>query len=700
MEPKDLEEENNLPIVAKNEPTDLAAILDEDNPDDERGAAVDLSEYYMEVSMLNQAMQQPSAVAKMEPEVCENTLAELAKVGGTGMATALEEEQVDVNFDFGDRQIGVAPGLKKISVRKDLIAGPRDEVESKLKVMDSVDQEIIMWSNKDRTEDTSANHKRNGKITDKYSKAKKPRLDCLATREKDADERSVSNVKVVSAENVVLEEEELDCFGENDLNAATATDNKCPLCPESMSVGWTLSAHMKAFHGITTKIHCDLCEFSSTSMDQVAIHAKVTHDSQPVFKSIRESTSLSREGTSSNKCPYCEFATLANSSLNLHIKTLHAKEFKCSMCPKAFASSSFLKRHVQVHERLKDFKCSQCPMFFSQSCDLEKHKEDHSPSNCPQCGKLCIFLDQHIKNAHPKKWNCQLCSFATNKSGGLLVHIQAIHEKVEDFKCSMCPMVFGENSDLQKHKVSTHMKMDHSKCHECGKICISEVSLNQHIEEAHGLEKHLEKAHVFSSNNQKVFAVHAKTKHRCNECPATFLKKSEVARHTIKEHTAEHDLFFKCPQCQMAFSERCDLEKHEEKAHVLSSNNQKEFAVPAQTKHRCHECPATFLEKSDVARHIIRVHAKAKHRCLECPATFLEKSSLTRHTIQVHNVWKCHLCNFTAKRSDTLTNHVRAFHKDEDSSGLQYYQCAKCGSSFTQKQNLVKHIRLVHNYEK
>jgi uncharacterized Zn-finger protein len=108
------------------------------------------------------------------------------------------------------------------------------------------------------------------------------------------------------------------------------------------------------------------------------------------------------------------------------------KTWKCLQCPKYFARSEHLKRHIPTHRKEKSFKCFQCfqcQKSFSDSSHLKQHLQTHTgekPFECPRCQK----------------------SFAVARS--LSRHIQT-HTGEKPFKCMQCLRSFARSEHLKRH---------------------------------------------------------------------------------------------------------------------------------------------------------------------------------------------------------------------------------------------------------
>uniref|UniRef100_A0A671TBV0 IKAROS family zinc finger 1 (Ikaros) n=1 Tax=Sinocyclocheilus anshuiensis TaxID=1608454 RepID=A0A671TBV0_9TELE len=81
-------------------------------------------------------------------------------------------------------------------------------------------------------------------------------------------------------------------------------------------------------------------------------------------------------------------------------------------------------------------------------------------------------------------------------------------------------------------------------------------------------------------------------------------------------------------------------------------------------------------------------------QCNQCGASFTQKGNLLRH-IKLHSgekPFKCHLCNYACRRRDALSGHLRTH------SVGKPHKCAYCGRSYKQRSSLEEHKERCHNY--
>ncbi|XP_039640503.1 DNA-binding protein Ikaros isoform X6 [Perca fluviatilis] len=80
--------------------------------------------------------------------------------------------------------------------------------------------------------------------------------------------------------------------------------------------------------------------------------------------------------------------------------------------------------------------------------------------------------------------------------------------------------------------------------------------------------------------------------------------------------------------------------------------------------------------------------------CSQCGASFTQKGNLLRH-IKLHSgekPFKCHLCSYACRRRDALSGHLRTH------SVGKPHKCAYCGRSYKQRSSLEEHKERCHNY--
>ncbi|KAM8973139.1 PR domain zinc finger protein 4 isoform 2-T2 [Pelodytes ibericus] len=196
---------------------------------------------------------------------------------------------------------------------------------------------------------------------------------------------------------------------------------------------------------------------------------------------------------------YDDFKTHLNSHLNSHVpndglsggasNSGHSsgkdRKWKCSMCPRAFSSSSKLNVHYMGHMGMKPHKCDFCSKAFSDPSNLRTHLRIHTGQ---------------------KNYRCGLCDKSFTQKAHLASHM-VIHTGEKNLKCDFCEKMFMRRQDLKQH-VLTHTRDRQIKCPKCDKRFCRTNHLKKHLNSHEGKRDYV-----------------------CEKCSKAFLTKYHLTRH-------------------------------------------------------------------------------------------------------------------------------------------------------------------------
>ena len=361
----------------------------------------------------------------------------------------------------------------------------------------------------------------------------------------------------------------------------------CESCDYETTQQGHLNAHVKRIHDKIKDFKCSICEYSSQSKQQLAIHI-TTHQTE------REMVN----------CPLCSKHLLL-ASLKNHIKETHdvQRKHKCNKCDKLFKRSDHLTIHLRsVHDGQR-VSCKFCGKQFSKNGHLRTHLiGNHLPDkqilfDCVMCGKQYkdkSGLNNHMESKHSsQEFKCEEkdCIIVCSSRVNLRFHFLDIHKGRTKF-CSIC------KKDIKRNCFTSHVRAYHrgdqtSSCLKCNKEILTK-RLKHHIREVHEDSKTLQ----------------------CNECDSKFKRKEHLTTHIAIMHRGVR---YKCETCEKELTSEAALKRHQQSVHQ-------------KIRKICEICFKEYT-LSSYESHIRRDHKKDDLECKVCKFRTQKKHELMKHVM-------------------------------------------------------------------
>ncbi|KAI7791764.1 PR domain zinc finger protein 4 [Triplophysa rosa] len=161
------------------------------------------------------------------------------------------------------------------------------------------------------------------------------------------------------------------------------------------------------------------------------------------------------------KCSMCTRAFTTSTKLNVHFMGhMGMRPHKCSYCSKAFSDPSNLRKHLKIHTGQKNFRCTVCGKSFTQKAHVESHMAIHNGIKnikCEHCDRMFVRkqdLKQHMySHSLDRQITCPKCDKQFLKTDHLKKHLNS-HDGKRDFICEKCNKGF-----LTKYHLTRHLKI-------------------------------------------------------------------------------------------------------------------------------------------------------------------------------------------------------------------------------------------------
>ena len=190
--------------------------------------------------------------------------------------------------------------------------------------------------------------------------------------------------------------------------------------------------------------------------------------------------------------------------------------------------------------------------------------------------------------------------------------------------------------------------------------------------------------------DEKEISINKLKRYTCKHCDYATTHKNRLRRQRLSLH--EKPSFHKCEYCDFQANRKYKLSIHKKDIHPELKQQRTikklscdlcDFVAKGEGK--------SYKRSEGLSAHKRKVHGE-KHLCDQCQKMFPTKSNLKRHIQKVHNdnIHSCQLCEYESNKKNNLLAHVRKNHTDE------MFYCDKCEFTTRKAFQLKTHIRVKH----
>ena len=263
---------------------------------------------------------------------------------------------------------------------------------------------------------------------------------------------------------------------------------------------------------------------------------------------------------------------------------------------------------------------------------------------------------------------CEFCDFTCTSNDELFNHCTNQHESKPPplYRCNVCEFVHKDRTYVEIHSVKMHRK--HFYCGTCGKI----------LEKSETLQSHCTK-----SNQCTVFDISV-----CTLCDMVFSNREFLNKHNLAVHKADKGDSKELPHCDLC-DFKCSTKKTLKAKKELNDHISQEHQ---KGKMKC--CPYCDFKRATLDK--IRYHIDKKHPnhgdkkyfCDICTKGFIFEASCKSHNLLIHQKqFICEICKCVSKCKRDLAEHLAKMHNQE----MEKYKCDLCFINLPSKFKLKQH---------
>lgn len=361
-----------------------------------------------------------------------------------------------------------------------------------------------------------------------------------------------------------------------------------------------------------------------SNANQVGInHSTSEHQQQGSTNQTAISSKKNRKaksGIGGHVCNYCNYTTHKKYLLSRHMKS-HSEDrpHRCGICERGFKTAASLQNHVNTHSGVRPHPCKLCDAQFTTSGELVRHvryKHTHEkPHKCPECDYASVELSKlkrHMRcHTGERPYQCQHCTYASPDTYKLKRHLR-IHTGEKPYECNVCKARFTQSNSLKAHKLIHSGNKPIYRCDKCPATCGRKTDLRIHVQKLHTADKPLTCKRCDKNYPDRYqYKLHLKTHEgekcfKCELCSYSSISARHLDSHMLI-HTDQKP--FACDQCDQSFRQKQLLKRHRNLYH----NPAYIAPTPREKTHECHVCNKAFRHKGNLMRHLSSHDPDAKN---------------------------------------------------------------------------------------
>lgn len=443
---------------------------------------------------------------------------------------------------------------------------------------------------------------------------------------------------------------------------------ECNICGKIFQGIYYLRRHQLS-HSDIRPYKCETCDKSFKQKAHLIGHQSVHERSEKQqLPDSKTSARKTKSFVTGYKCP------------GRPRKTYNDKELACKECSKTFRTVYRLKRHELSHTDVRPFSCRICGKGFKQTGHRNEHEANHEDTKkrflCSMCG--VVFRCRSSFNNHMRSHGVEKHRLQAASIDGASVEVKLEQGDIchTGYDCPYCVEKFATAQALNSH-LETHVEVQQRRhvqpyaCDVCRRAFTYRHNLLKH-KLVHGAP---DKFSQFYKNKLEAHVSSGKPSFSCSVCSKVFIRKETLAKHS-KIHSGNKP--YKCEICSHDFTQNVHL-----KVHMRKHTGSRPF--------QCSECTKSFIDSTALAKHIEYEACNTDnclYHCKICDKLHYYLGSVKQHLRKKHDI----------REEDVEKNILKSERtpkrKTPPSEGK--HPCRVCSSNFSEKCNLLRHVRRKH----